>query len=88
MTGSKEKYRSCFGILDAVFPKDEDGLRHTPKDCFACICKTECLRSAMRGSNGLGAQEEFVDRAYSSGMIGFLERWSKKKALRRRIRKK
>jgi len=41
----------------------------------------------MAGLNGLGAQEEFVDRAYSSGMIGFMERWSKKKHLRQRKNK-
>jgi len=41
----------------------------------------------MGSANGLHAQEEFVDRAYTSGMMGFLERWSKKKDLWRKIKK-
>jgi len=35
----------------------------------------------------MDAREEVVDRAYNSGTIGFLERWSKKKILKRRKRK-
>jgi hypothetical protein len=32
-------------------------------------------------------REEQVDNAYQSGMIGFLERWSQKKNLHRRMEK-
>jgi len=42
----------------------------------------------MEESGGLKVREELIDRAYESGMIGFLERWSKKKDLRRRIKEK
>ncbi len=84
----KNKYPSCFGILDSVFPTGSDGSRNTPGACLACLHKTECLRSAMEGSGGLKVREELIDRAYESGMIGFLERWSKKKDLRRRIKEK
>ena len=84
MTDRKENYPSCFGALDSVFPKSDDGLRTTPEACFACSYKTECLRSAMSRSGGLQVREEIVDRAYESGMIGFLDRWSKKKDLSRR----
>jgi len=38
----------------------------------------------MDTSRGLDAREEVVDRAYTSGVIGFLERWSRKKDLKRR----
>ena len=40
----------------------------------------------MAGSGGLTVHEELVDRAYESGMIGFLSRWSKKKDLNRKIK--
>lgn len=75
----------CYGRLDIVFPKeDKDGLRSSPIACMACVFKTECLRDAMAGSDGAQVREEQVDRAYRGGMIGFLERWSKKKTLHRR----
>jgi hypothetical protein len=46
------------------------------------------LRSAMAGADGVKVREEIVDRAYDSGMMSFLERWSKKKDLKRRLNKK
>ena len=73
-------------MLDRVFPIGEDGLRSSPEACLECIHKTECLRSAMAGSGGLTVHEELVDRAYESGMIGFLGRWSKKKDLDRKTK--
>ena len=71
----------CFGNLTKVFPKGEDGLRHSPEECFACPENTHCLRSALQGTDGIDVQEEHVDRAYRSGMIGFFERWSRRKEL-------
>jgi hypothetical protein len=86
MTDKNNKHPSCFGMIDRVFPIGEDSLRSSPESCLECICKTECLRSAMAGSGGLTVHEELVDRAYESGMIGFLGRWSKKKDLDRKIK--
>ncbi|MBN1931571.1 MAG: hypothetical protein JW786_08200 [Desulfobacterales bacterium] len=88
MLKKEKQYPSCFGILENVFPKGEDGFRNTPSACSTCSHKTECLRAAMEGIGGLKMQEEYLDRAYSGGMIGFLERWSKKKDLNRRIKEK
>jgi hypothetical protein len=85
-TDIEEKLPPCFGELETVFPKGEDGLRATPETCLACLHKTECLRSAMEGDKGLKFQEEFVDRAYASGMLSFVERWSQKKALQHRLK--
>ena len=79
---------ACFGDLDTVFPKGGDGLRHSPETCLECTHKTECLRSAMQGGRGLRVREETVDRAYTSGMLSFFERWSKKKELDTRIKQK
>lgn len=48
---------------------------------MACVFKTECLRKAMQADSGIPVHEEMVDRAYDSGLIGFVHRWSKKKQL-------
>jgi hypothetical protein len=83
----KKEYPYCFGKLETVFPLAEDGLRHTPESCMICRTKTECLRAALKKNEGLKVQAEKVDRAYASGMMGFLERWSKKKSLDRQMKK-
>ncbi|MCK5783162.1 MAG: hypothetical protein KAH06_01855 [Desulfobacterales bacterium] len=83
MTGNRTNYPSCFGILDSVFPAGSDSLRHSPESCLSCPYKTKCLKSAMNGKNGLKVKEEKVDRAYNSGRIPFLKRWSQKKHLDR-----
>ena len=77
----KKETPYCFGKLENVFPLSSDGLRHTPESCMPCIYKTECLRTAVAGSDGLAVHEERVDRAYAAGAIGFFERWSRRKAL-------
>jgi hypothetical protein len=87
MTDKKE-YPYCFGKLENVFPMGEHGLRDTPESCLPCYCKTACLRSALEKTNGLKVKEEKIDRAYAAGMIGFLERWSQKKELDRKIKQK
>jgi len=79
----KNKQPECFAQLETVFPMGKDGLRNTPDTCLACLHKTECLRAAVKGRDGLKVREEQIHRAYDSGMIGFLERWSKKKAIDR-----
>lgn len=80
----REEYPYCFGKLEEVFPLGDDGLRHTPESCLVCLYKTKCLRSVMQKTEGLKVREEKVDRAYAAGVIGFLERWSRKKELHRR----
>ena len=61
-----------------------DGLRHTPADCRPCGLKTECLRSAVQGSEGIAVHEERLARAYQAGAVGFLDRWAQQKGLERR----
>ncbi len=82
---NKMEYPHCFANLDKVFPMGKNGLRQTPESCMVCIYKVECLRAAMGNSDGFKVREEIIDRAYSSGIIGFFERWSKKKDIQRRI---
>ena len=76
---------NCFGILENVFPLGEGGLRQSPESCFPCIYKTACLRAAMAGSEGAKVRQESVDRAYDAGVIGFWERWSRRKILARKM---
>lgn len=83
MNIQKDKYPSCYGNLEVVFPLSKNGLRETPTTCLQCRHKTACLRSAMAGAQGLEVHQEFVDRAYSSGRITFWERWSRKKIIER-----
>jgi len=79
---------ACFGELDRVFPKGEDGLRNSPAECMACELKTQCLRSAMQSKARFVVHEEMVDRAYSSGRLSFWQRWSRKKAVHRQMNRK
>ncbi len=81
------KYPSCFGDLNIVFPMGENNLRNTPESCMVCLYKTNCLKTAMAGKAGLQVEEEKVDRAYASGMIGFIDRWSNRKELQHRKKK-
>jgi len=83
MTDNVPRRPSCFADLKIVFPLGPDGLRHTPRGCKVCVYKTECLRSAMTRPQGLEVREEALERAYRAGAIGFLDRWSRKKALYR-----
>ena len=82
MTEKEEPDPVCFGDLGVVFPPGADGFRHTPASCMACVDRVACLAAAMKSTGGLKLREEFVDRAYESGMIGFIERWSRRKSLR------
>lgn len=86
MNEEKPSCPVCFGKLDIVFPESDDGLRTSPAACMACPQKTDCLRTAMKGVSGLNVREAAIDRAYTSGAMGFVERWSRKKALNRRLK--
>ncbi|MBF0226007.1 MAG: hypothetical protein HQK76_11175 [Desulfobacterales bacterium] len=83
---TEKKLPDCFGILDIVFPKGKDNLRHSPESCLECTLKTECLKKAMQGEGGVKIKEESLERAYQSGVIGFFERWSKKKYLTNKMK--
>ena len=80
------EHPACYGDLDTVFPIGKEGLRQSPESCLFCHYKTACLKTAMEDTHkGLEAKEEYVDRAYESGMMGFLNRWSKKKYLKKQM---
>lgn len=75
----------CFGKLENVFPLGEEGIRTSPPECMQCPHAKACLQAAMAGPDGLKLQEEKVDRAYEYGLIGKIERWSRKKLIRQEI---
>ena len=75
----------CFGQLEKVFPVGEEGLRMSPPECMKCPHATPCLQAAMARPEGLKLQEERVDQAYERGLIGKIERWSRKKLIRQEI---
>ena len=75
--------RDCFGILDNVFPKGKEGLREIVLACFQCPERTSCLRTALSTKEGIKMKEEILDRAVAGGLVGSLQRWSRKKELSR-----
>jgi hypothetical protein len=88
MTENKKELPYCFGDLDNVFPLGDDGLRHSPESCMVCFCKTDCLRTAVSGPEGIQVKKEQVKRAHKSGTISFIERWSRKKSLEKLKKKR
>jgi hypothetical protein len=85
MPRADDEHPECFGELDTVFPVGEEGVRTTPPECMKCPHVKSCIQAAMRGPEGLKLEEARVDRAYEYGLIGKLERWSKKKLIRQQI---
>ncbi|MCJ8500775.1 hypothetical protein [Desulfatitalea alkaliphila] len=77
----RDEKPACYGDIETVFPLAADGLRATPEECMRCLHKTACLRSAMEGRRGWRVRAEMVDRAYRGGIIGFFQRWSRKKII-------
>ena len=88
MSDEQEK-PPCFGDLETVFPMGENGLRQTPEKCFShCGVKTDCLKEAMAGKQGAAVENEVIDRSSKAGLMGFFERWSRKKQVHRRMNEK
>ena len=81
------KEKGCFGILPRVFPVGAEWLREVPPGCLECSFRIACLRAALLTPDGVQMRFEMVDRAASKGMMGRLERWSRKKELSRLVRK-
>jgi hypothetical protein len=86
-SGSKEEkvmsQKKCFGILEVVFPKTERGMREVPPGCMECDKRVDCMKAALRSGEGIRFTEEMIERSERVGMIGWLDRWSRKKELNR-----
>jgi len=87
MKEDRSNIPSCFGDIKTVFPKGVDGLRHSPEICLQCVLKTDCLRTAMKKPDGLRVEQEMIDRANDSRMVSFIERWSRKKTIKQKLKK-
>lgn len=75
--------RACFGVLDLVFPLGPRGLREVAAGCRTCPERTVCLKEALATREGLALRAQVLDRAAARGMVGRLQRWSRKKTLSR-----
>jgi len=85
MSSPENEYPECFGQLRTVFPMGEEGIRTTPPECMKCPHVKLCIQTAMRGPEGLKLEEARIDRAYEYGLIGKLQRWSRKKLIRQEM---
>ncbi len=80
------KKPECFGKVDVVFPMTGEGYRETPERCMeTCNVRVDCLRRALSSDPDADiVKEDQVDRAYEAGLMGFFERWSRKKMIQRK----
>jgi hypothetical protein len=78
--------RDCYGILDRVFPKGDQGVRQVPPGCFECPDRVPCLKEAINTKEGLEMKAQLLVRAEQGGLISRFQRWSQKKQLSRQIK--
>ena len=78
--------KECFGILDDVFPLGDMGFREVVPECFECPDRVLCLKAAISTKKGLEMRAELLNRAAPGGLVGRLQRWSRKKELHRLIK--
>ena len=74
----------CFGDLERVFPSASQGLRQVDAGCWDCLVRVECLRQAASGQGRDTLYEEKALRGDPEGVVGFMRRWSRRKAASRR----
>lgn len=79
MDGTGLDGRKCFGVLEIVFPSGESGMREVPPECMGCGQKVACMKAALASEEGIRFREDRLERSEKSGMMGWLERWSRKK---------
>ncbi|MFC1838551.1 hypothetical protein ACFL1N_03145 [Thermodesulfobacteriota bacterium] len=80
--------KTCFGILDKVFPVGKEGLREVPQDCFECDDRMPCLKKAINTKEGYKMRSDNLERIPREGIVGRIKRWSQKKELSRQAREK
>ena len=75
--------KTCFGVLDQVFPLGDRGLREVRPGCFQCPERVACLKAALDTREGVDMRAEILERVPTKGLMGRIKRWSHKKALSR-----
>ena len=83
-----ETEKTCFGILEEVFPEGDSGLREIVPACFECADRKACLQAALDTREGLTFQAERLERRPAAGLVGRLRRWSERKTLNRSMKGK
>ena len=78
--------KTCYGILDRVFPMGDQGARQVPPACFECSDRVACLKEAINTKEGLEMKAQLLVRAEKGGLIGRFRRWSEKKHISRQIK--
>jgi hypothetical protein len=77
----------CYGLLDQVFPLGDDDLRSVRPDCRDCRLVQTCLKAASESEAGtemLASRMAAMHHGSQQGLLGFLNRWSELKAMRRK----
>ena len=82
------KEKTCFGILDKIFPVGKEGLREVPQDCFECEDRLPCLKKALDTKEGYKMRSDNLQKMPPGGILGRIKRWSQKKELNRLAREK
>lgn len=77
--------KTCFGVLEKVFPPGDGDLREVPPECFQCPEKVSCLKAALDTREGAEMRAEILERAPARGLVGRIKRWSQRKALSRSV---
>lgn len=75
--------KTCYGILDNVFPYGKEGLREVPPECFECADRLPCLKEAINTKEGYKMRSDNLKRMPAEGLLGRIKRWSQKKELSR-----
>ena len=77
------EHKECRGILDRVFPKNNQGYREITAECQECPDKVTCLREAMATGEGVELRAAVLERAPVKGFVERIKRWSIKKEFSR-----
>jgi len=80
--------KTCFGILDKVFPIGKEGLREVTQDCLECTDRLPCLKMAINTKEGFEMRSDNLKRIPPEGLLGRIKRWSLKKDLSRKVSEK
>ena len=85
-TMTKGPPKTCYGVLDHVFPISKNGLREVTPACFRCPEGPQCLKEALSTKEGIEMRAAMLERRGSGGLAGRLKRWSHKKELSRLVK--
>jgi hypothetical protein len=75
--------KDCYGILDRVFPVNNQGFREVTTECQECPDKVACLKSSLSTKEGIEFKAKRLDNFPANGLLGRIKRWSYRKELHR-----